>query len=380
MKLAEYARANYQGKVIAITGSVGKTTTKDMVHHVLSHAGLCFKSSRTSNAVGGICEAVINRPLSSKFTVVEVGAMQAGHMQTARLARPHVGVVTNVGVSHLQNYSHPDDILREKISLFDQLEGERLGVVHRSVLDADAARARLIPSKKLARLVTVGDQPDNDVFVTEATFDGAATEGTMSVFGTAYRFRLPLPARHFVENAMLAIGVASILDLDLDPLIASLATVAPTPRRFMRYRVATAHGMLELIDDSYNAAPDSVTALLDTLKQRAARRKVFVFGDMLELGGETQRFHQELAPEIRRAGIDLVVTVGTFARLAAEGADAMNYADAQSASAAVVSLLRPGDLVAVKASRRIGLDKVVAAIQFAGDSTPAGSWRIEDDI
>jgi UDP-N-acetylmuramoyl-tripeptide--D-alanyl-D-alanine ligase len=222
---------------------------------------------------------------------------------------------------------------------------------------------------------------DNDVFVTEATFDGTATEGTMSVFGTAYRFRLSLPARHFVDNAMLAIGVAGGLDLDLDPLIASLATAAPTPQRFVRYRVATAQGVLELIDDSYNAAPSSVTALLDTLSQRAATRKVFVFGDMLELGSEARHSHEELVPAVRRAGIDLLITVGTFAHLAAVGAaDAINYADTQSASAAVASLLRTGDLVAVKASRRIGLDKVVAAIQAEGHSTPAGSWRIEDEI
>jgi UDP-N-acetylmuramoyl-tripeptide--D-alanyl-D-alanine ligase len=238
----------------------------------------------------------------------------------------------------------------------------------------------LIRSKKLTRLVTVGNEPDNDVSVTEATFDGTATEGAMSVFGAVHRFRLSLPGRHFVDNAMLAIGVASVLNLDLPPLIASLATVEPTSRRFARYLIVTTQGVLELIDDSFNAAPNSVAALLDTLAERAANRKVLVFGDMLELGSESRRYHAELAPIIRRAGVDLLITVGTLAALVAEGADAtMHYADAQAAAAAVASLLRPGDLVAVKASRRIGLDRVVAAIQAMGDSKHAVSWRIEDE-
>jgi UDP-N-acetylmuramoyl-tripeptide--D-alanyl-D-alanine ligase len=379
-RLAQFARSGYQGKVIAITGSVGKTTTKDLVHHVLSHAGLCFKTPANHNTISGVCMVTINRPLKSRFTVVEVGATKPGHLRHAAIARPHIGIITNVGLSHLANYGRADDIHREKVSLFDYLEGERIGIVHRSVLDADSARENLIQSKGLSQLVTVGKGSNSDIYLIEATFNGTATEGVMSVVGKPYRFRLSRPGRHFVDSAMFAVAVASVLRLDIDPLIAALATATPSPRRFERYRIATKDGAVELIDDSYNAAPDSVSALLDTLEQRAARRKVFIFGDMRGLGSDSARCHEAIAPLIGRAGVDLLVTVGTLARHAGGTAsETINFADADAASAAVPSLLKPGDLVAVKASGPVGLDKVVLAIRTMGDSAPVVSWRIEDE-
>ncbi len=254
VKLARFARASYRGKVIAITGSVGKTTTKDLLHHVLSSDGLSFKSAETRNALGGICELIINRPLQSQFSIVEVGASRPGHMRHASVARPHIGIVTNIGVSHKEHYSDPDGIFREKISLLDHLEGERIGVVHGSILDADDVHDGLIRSKRLGRLVTVGNGPGSDVFLVEAVFNGAVSEGTMSVFGTPYPFRLSLPGRHFIENAMFAIGVGSVIGLDVHRLISSLATASPSPGRLTRYRIQNDDGVIELIDDSFNAA------------------------------------------------------------------------------------------------------------------------------
>ncbi len=125
----------------------------------------------------------------------------------------------------------------------------------------------------------------------------------------------------------------------------------------------------------------SVAALLDTLKLRKAIRKVFIFGDMLELGSDSARFHEEIAPQVRDAGIDVFVTIGARARLASGGAaETVGYTDAGTAAVAMPSLLKPGDLVAVKASRKMGLEKVVAAIRAMGESAPALSWRMEDEL
>jgi UDP-N-acetylmuramoyl-tripeptide--D-alanyl-D-alanine ligase len=380
IKLAQFARSGYRGKVVAVTGSVGKTTTTALVHHMLSHAGLSFKSP--GNTIEAVCEVAINRPIKSHFTITEIESTRPGHLRHAGIARPHVGIVTNVGLSHLANYRRAEDILREKVSLFDHLEGERVGIIHRSVLDADRASEGLIRSKGLSRLITVGKESNNDIHLTDMTFDGTASAGTMSVLGRLYRFRLSLPGQHFVDNAMFAVAVGSALSLDIDPLIASFTTAMPSSRRFERHRIATKAGVIELIDDSYNAAPDSVSALLDTLGKRVVRRKVFIFGDMLELGNHSAQLHEAIAPIVKRAGVDLLVTVGAFAHLAgSQGAsnEIASFANADAASAALPSLIESWDLVAVKASNAIGLETVVSAIRAMGESTPAMAWRIEDE-
>ena len=378
--LARQARSEYRGRLVAITGSVGKTTTKDLTHHVLSFAGSTHKMSGNFNTLPGVCHAMINRPLASRFGVMELAATQPGHMMKARIVRPHVGVVTNTGVSHLQNFGTASDVRREKLSLFDHLNGEGTAIVHRSVLAADDAGDRLIRAKNLARLIVVGDSPDDDVYLCDTTFDGAATEGSMSILGRRYRFRLNLPARHFAENAMFAMAVAAALGLDVEGLIPALATAPTTIRRFQRYRVTIPGGSIELIDDAYNAAPASVAAMLDSFARRIAARKVLVLGDMLELGSESARSHEEVAPQIVDAGIGLVVTIGDLARLAApRDIDTAHFTDAASAAAALPSLLRPNDLVAVKASNAVGLGAAVVAILRMGGASHAGAWRIEDE-
>ena len=378
--LALAARAEYTGRVVAVTGSVGKTTTRELIHHVLSRSGLSYRTPRNRNGFGGICQTIINRPLGSRFTVMELATSRPGNLRHARFVRPHVGVVTNVGVSHLENYGSPGAILREKVSLFDHLEGERVGIVHRSVLDADDAGERLIRSKQLSRLLTVGADSDNDIHLSDVAFDGTGTRGTMSIRGRAYRFSLSLPGRHFVDNAMCAMAVACALGLDIGVSVEALATATPADRRFQRYKIAVDGGAIELIDDAFNAAPASVAALLATLAERRAKRVVLVFGDMLELGADSARRHRDIAPLIENAGVDFLVTVGAFARLANPGSiETVHFVHADAAAAAIPALLRPQDLIAVKASSAIGLVKVVSAIRRMGDSVLASAWRIEDE-
>ena len=381
--MARYARAAFGGKVIAITGSVGKTTTKDMVHHVLARHRRSFKTAANRNSVAGICQTVINLPSDSEFCVLEVGATQSGHMRPALVARPEIGVVTNIGLSHLENYRSAHEIAQEKLSLFDHLEGERIGFLDSGILEGDRAVRSLVREKGVSRLITVGFRPDDDIHVTDLEFDGVSSQGTMSVFGRSIRFSLPFPGRHFLSCGMFAIGVGCLSGLDLDAAVAALATAMPSARRSERFRIVRADGAIELIDDSYNAAPASVVALLDAIGLRAARRKVLVLGDMLELGAHAESIHGDIAQHVERAGIDLLVTVGELSELAAAGmpiAATRHFPDALAASQAVPALLQASDLVAVKGSSAVGLEKVVAAIAQAGTCSPAGSWRIERDI
>jgi len=380
--MARYARAAFGGRVIAITGSVGKTTTKDMVHHVLAQHRRSFKTAANRNSIAGICQTVINLPSDSEYCVLEVGATQRGHMRHALVARPEIGIVTNVGLSHLENYGSAHEIAQEKLSLFDHLEGERIGFLGSGILEGDGALRSLVREKGVYRLITVGFRRDDDIHVSDVESDGVSSAGTMSIFGRPVRFRLPLPGRHFLSSAMFAAGVGCMSGLDADAAVGALATAMPTERRSERFKILRADGAIELIDDSYNAAPASVEALLDALGLRTARRKVLVLGDMLELGACAASIHEEIAQHVGRVGIDLLVTVGELSELAAAGmpiAATRHFADALAASRAVPGLLRASDLVAVKGSSAVGLDKVVAAIAQAGSCSPAGSWRIDRD-
>ncbi|MGE0660150.1 MAG: UDP-N-acetylmuramoyl-tripeptide--D-alanyl-D-alanine ligase [Reyranellaceae bacterium] len=380
--MGRHARSTYAGTVVAITGSVGKTTTKDLVHHVLAGQRPAFKTVDNRNSIAGICQTLANLPLDSDYCVIEIGATEQGHMSHAHVARPQIAIVTSIGLSHLENYRSPDDIAREKLSLFDCLDGERIGFLHSSIIEKDEAWHTLARSKRVSRLITVGFRPHDDIHAVDLRFDGIASEGTISVFGRPYRFRLPLPGRHFVGSAMFAAGVACVAGLNMDAALGALADATPSAQRSERFRLVVPGGALELIDDSYNAAPDSVAALLDSLAERKAGRKILVLGDMLELGTEAEHAHAALRQKVGGAGVDLLLTVGKYAALAsgdmAIGAH-WHFADAETASAAIAGLLRPSDLVAVKGSHGIGLMKVVTAIRQIGVGSPAGPWRIEHE-
>ena len=386
--LARAGRERFSGKVVAVTGSVGKTTTKDIIHHMLGHFGSSRATFKNECAVPELYATIASLPPRVDFATLEMGAFRPGRMaMRGPIARPDIAVVTNVGLSHLMRFHDPYEILREKVSLFDYLTSEGTAIVHESILQVDDARERLIRTKPLSRLVTIGFDKNADVHLVELTSNQATLQGVMSVFGAQHRFQLSIPAKHFAENAMFAAATAHVLDLKVADAIAAFATFIPSGSRMERWRVQFSTGVIELIDDSFNAAPKSVLALLDFLLDRETTcRKVLVLGDMRELGTEEARLHEELAPEVEQAGISLLITVGPLAQLVAAKVSAAievrSFDDAVSASEIVPALLQPWDLVAVKASRAVALEKVVGAITSSGitaSPSPIG-WRIEDEL
>jgi UDP-N-acetylmuramoyl-tripeptide--D-alanyl-D-alanine ligase len=284
------------------------------------------------------------------------------------------------------NYSDPYEILREKVSLLDHLTGDRIAILNRAILDVDDSRERLVRAKPVANLITVGADRDSDVHLLELDAAAGAVRGVMSVFGTAHRFELPLAGKHFAENAMFAVATAHALGHDAASAVDALLTFVATDGRMTRWRIETGTAILELVDDSYNAAPKSVEGLLGFLAERRnLGRKVLVLGDMRELGVAEEALHDALAPRVDQAGIDLLITVGALAARIADTVspklETVRFETADQAAGIVPSLLQHGDLVAVKASRAVGLDKLVAEIKSSANSAslaPPG-WQIEDE-
>jgi len=381
--LARFARTQFEGKVIAITGSVGKTSTKDVVDHTLSQFGTSFKTVNNHNSLFGVCRTIVNAPRRADFAVVEVGASSPGHLQHAKLANADIGIVTRIGISpHLVHYKDHGEVRREKLSLFDHLAGLKIGITHESVVAIDRKTDGLLAGKRLSHLITVGQSDRNDVYCSENRFNGVMNEGVMRVFGSAYPFQLNLPAPHFLDSAMFAAATAAALNLDISKALTALSTATITERRFERFRITLASGNLELIDDSYSSGPDAIQALLKALSYRRVSRKVFVWGDLAGLGDQASYFHSAIANSLQRNGVDLVLTVGELTRAACHNLDmpdVRHFTDRHELTAVLEQCILAGDLVAVKGSGSTQLGEVADGIKQLGICAPANSWRVEDD-
>jgi UDP-N-acetylmuramoyl-tripeptide--D-alanyl-D-alanine ligase len=382
--LSIYARRRFAGKVVAVTGSVGKTTTKDIVGNGLSKFGSSYKTEESFNALSGVCRAMINAPFDGDYLTLEIGASEPGHLRRARFVGPHIGIVTNVWASaHLDSYQDKEALFREKVSLLDHLVGPKIGIIHESVRDADRDAGGIIASKQLGRLITVGSTPDNDIYCENTHFDGIKSTGVMRVFATPYPFELDLPGAHFIDGAMFAVATAVALELDVSTMVASFAKPKITGSRLERYRIKLKDGDVEFIDDSFNASPVSVRALVNTLSLRQAPRKVFIWGDMKGLGDLTAFYHSQIASMIGPDNIDLVVTIGDQTEKACKGlpiSNKLHFSDPVAVLPVIPELLQAGDLVAMKGSGLLKLNRIADVIKLLGPSAAAGSWRIEDAI
>jgi len=379
--LAKKARSEYKGKTIAITGSVGKTSTKDVIATTLENRGNIYKTIDSGNAIAGVCQTIINTPNNANFCVVEVGVSRPGHMAHAAYAKPDIGIITNIGLSHLMNYKNKNELFKEKISIFDHLSGMQVGIIHESILE-EKIGATYLAQKTLSRLIKVGNSSASDVYCSNYNFFGTRTEGVISVFQKKFPFLLQLPSPHFIPCALFAVACSVALDLDVEGCLGALGSIQLTSHRFERSKITLPDGHMELIDDSCNAAPASMKALLEVLSQRKAKRKVLVWGDMLELGEHSNIYHNEIAMLANLADLDLLITVGTQTKSASMSvltAAVINYDNWEEASLNSIDQFRCGDLIAVKASAAIKLTNVVDKIKTLGVCTPAERWSIEND-
>jgi UDP-N-acetylmuramoyl-tripeptide--D-alanyl-D-alanine ligase len=382
-KLTVFARQDFAGRVIAITGSVGKATTKDVVANALSQFGTTHKTLGTENSIGFLCKTIMNAPKTSDFLVLEIGSTESGHIDRIRFSPPEIGIVTYVTKSrHRKIYGGDSEILKEKLSLFDHLTGAKIAITHETVVEQDRQERNLLADKDINRLITVGLSDHNDIYCTDIRFDGVKSQGVMHVFGARYPFRLDLPAPHFVNNAMYAAATASVLDLSVEKAIGSLTDLTLTKRRIERSRVRLKNGDFEFIDDSYNNGADSTRALLKALSYRKAPRKVFIWSFM---GGYDERaadVHAAIAAEIYAIGINSLIFVGDKAKEVCDAhrfPEVTNFPDWPSLALEISNLVKADDLVVLKNRDLKNLTDMSEVIKNLGDCYPAGQWRIEDN-
>jgi len=366
-RLAAVWRDRFPGKVIAITGSNGKTTCKEMIAAVLAHAG-------TVHATAGNLNNDIGMPLTllaardEDFLVLEMGASHPGEIAyLTDIGRPDVAVITNAGRAHLEGFGTVEGVARAKGEIARGLPANGTFVVPSGTPWTDLWRG-LAGSR---RMWTCGLDPTADV---RAELDGGACVWDESGFRTEFTIRtgseivdlqLALAGTHNVRNALVAVAVASILEIGAGAIQAGLAGLKPVAGR-LNPRVC-ANGA-RLIDDSYNANPDSVRAATDVLLDLPGRHWLLL-GDLGELGPDAAKIHRELGEMASAAGVDALYTVGRLSALASEafGIGGRHFSDQADLISELRGRLGPDDLVLVKGSRLAAMERVANALCSEGE-------------
>ncbi len=371
------ARARTEAKVVAVTGSVGKTTTKEMLRTALSALGRTHAAEASYNNHWGVPLTLARMPADTEYAVIEIGMNAPGEIAPlSRLARPHVAVVTTVAAVHLEAFASVEEIAREKAAIFKGVVPGGAAVINAdldiSPVLAAAARAAGVETMLLstaegarARLVDV-------------TLGDAATIVRAELGGMPMLFKLSAPGRHLAQNALAALAVVDTLEGDIARASLALAAWQPVDGRGTRERLVlnlTDNQAIEMIDDAFNASPTSVAASLEVLAAATPEgrgRRVVVLGDMLELGPTAPELHCELARLASMAAVDLVCTSGPLmAHLdAALPADKRgpHTDNAEQMARALPQLLWPGDIVLIKSSKGSKLSLVVDALRKLGQA------------
>jgi len=347
--------------VVGITGSTGKTSTKDLTAAALAAAGPVGASPVSFNNEIGVPLTLLSAPDGAAAVVAEMGARGIGHIATlCAVARPAIGVITNIGMAHAEFFGSREEVARGKGELL-----EALPAAGHAVLCADDDMTPGLRARTAAAVLTAGFGPGADVRVRDLRVDEELRPAFRldTPWGPAEVAPLPVRGAHQAGNAALAVAVAGVAGVALDAAVAGLAAAVGSP---WRMELGRSPAGVAVLNDAYNANPTSMAAALDALASLGgAGRRFAVLGPMAELGPHSAAEHERLAKLVAAAEVQLLVTVGApdLARHALDaGTEAVAVDGAEAAVAALAPRLRRGDAVLVKASRVSGLERVARAL------------------
>lgn len=360
--LARFHRNRFQIPVLAVTGSNGKTTTKDILAAILSAKLQVLKTKANYNNEIGLPLTLLELAPSHQAAVVEMGMRGLGQIaQLAAIACPTIGIVTNVGETHMELLGSIEAIARAKSELIQCLPDHSA-----AVLNADDPHVRAMARFAKGRVILFGWSQEADVRVVDVWSEGVGTAFCCSFKEQRTHFRLPLAGRHNVANALAAIAAALALGLTMEEIKRGLAAVQPSRMRLSIEKYET----YTVLNDAYNASPASTYAALTTLKEVAAGRCVAVFGDMLELGEISQVSHEAVGRQMAELGVSVVVTLGEMAQYTARAAEKAGCPVVKAclghleAAEALKKVIQKGDTILFKGSRGMKMEKIIECMGF----------------
>ena len=381
--LAKAARARSAARIVAVTGSVGKTGCKELVACALNAAGsVSFSAGNLNNYIGAPL-SLARLPAEAAFGVFELGMNQPGEIAPlSRLTRPHVVLITNVEAVHTEFFDNVDSVAKAKAEIFAGLEPGAVAVLNHDnkYFDYLADRARAAGA---ARIIAFGRGDGCEVRLLTWTPSREGGQVEAEICGVRCSYRLALSGEHWALNSVAALATAVAAGAPLNEAAAALVLHQATPGRGARHRLAVPNGEYELIDESYNASPVAVNAAIRTLKNiplAPGARRIAVLGDMLELGASAVEAHVNLAPVLEEAGVDLVFTVGwLMSHLHAALPTGLQAGQADTCSDLLPALraaIRPGDVVLIKGSLSVKMRSLVDGLKHAAEAAPATAPRV----
>lgn len=363
-------RAETPARIVAVTGSVGKTGTKEALRHVLARQGATHASAASYNNLWGVPLSLARMPRTTRFGAFEIGMNHAGEITPlTRQVRPDVAIVTTVEAVHLEFFPSVSAIADAKAEIFSGLSGG-VAIINRDNAYAD----QLIATARghAGTILTFGEDPRADIRLTAIDLDGEGSTVTIDLAGRRLAARIGLPGRHVAMNCLAVLCAVDALGADAERAAEDLADLGAVEGRGLRHVVKIDDGTLTLVDESYNASPPSIRAALAVLgasardAARVAGRRIAVFGDMRELGPAADDLHSDLAPDVARDA-DLLFACGPHMRALFDAVPAgMRGAwapDSRALAPLVTAALRPGDVVMVKGSLGSAMKVVVDAVR-----------------
>jgi UDP-N-acetylmuramoyl-tripeptide--D-alanyl-D-alanine ligase len=387
--LARAARTRTEAKVIGVTGSVGKTGTKEALRLALSRSGETHASVASYNNHWGVPLSLARCPASARYAVFEMGMNHAGEIEPlTRLVRPHVAIVTTVAPVHLEFFGSVEAIADAKAEIFAGVEPGGAAVINRD----NPQFARLQSAAKaagVARVVSFGEHAEADARLLKCALQADSSTVQARILGTDVTYKLGAPGRHVVLNSLAVLAAVSLAGADLALAALALAEIKPPTGRGARSTLDLPGGTALLIDESYNANPASMGAAFALLGQAEIGprgRRIAVLGDMLELGARGADLHRELREPVQVSGVDLVFCCGPLMRALWEALPSERrggYADNSAAlESQLLAAIRPGDAVMVKGSLGSRMGLLVKAMErlSARGETLAAPARLSTGI
>jgi UDP-N-acetylmuramoyl-tripeptide--D-alanyl-D-alanine ligase len=363
--LAANYRRSLALKVLAITGSNGKTSTKDFAASVLARRFRVTKTEGNFNNHVGLPRTILEARSEDEVAVWEIGMNHPGEIATlSKIAAPDAAIITNIGVAHIEFMGSREAIALEKGALAEAVEQQ--GTV---VLNADDPFTEGIAARTRAKVVLAGTT-GGAVRAIEIRQSAEGAEFTIVEGAHRCRAQLPVAGSHMVQNALLAVAAGRAFGLSIEECAAGLAAAPLTKARLQVREIKGVH----FLDDSYNANPDSMKAALRTLVELDTEgKRIAVLGEMRELGTESERGHREVGETAATLGVDQLITIGDTAEMIAEGArtaglDKVSSAGSTAEAAKLLGeIAEPGDLVLIKGSRGARTEQVIE--QFGGQNS-----------
>lgn len=358
LELAKYYRSLFSVFTVGVTGSVGKTSTKEMIYTILNAKGKTLKTQGNLNNEIGMPLTIFGLENDCQNAVFEMGMSDFGEIETlSSICKPSVGIITNIGFSHIETLKTQENILKAKLEI---LKG--MGSDAPLVLNGDDDLLKTVRSKIDHPIIYYGFDQTADITATNIKQDAMKTSFTVNFYGKTIEAEIPTVGKHNVKNALAGFCIGLLAEIPPEQIVGAMKWYKNSG---MRQNISYLDGVT-IIEDCYNASPDSMAAAIDVVKSvECTGNRVCVLGDMLELGEKSEELHLEVGKMVARANVDMLLCYGEQAKNIKRGAiiigmkNVMHFEDKESLASYIKANITRGDVIIYKASRGMRLEEVI---------------------